>query len=401
MHDTSDARPNSRIPAGVWVLGFVSLLMDTSSEMIHGLLPVFMATTLGASGVAIGLIEGLAESTALIVRVFSGALSDYVGKRKGLAVAGYGLAAATKPLFAIAPGLGLVLTARVLDRLGKGIRGAPRDALIADMTPRHLRGAAFGLRQSLDTVGALIGPLLAVGLMVLWSDDFRAVFWVASIPAVAAVALLWAGVREPTRSWPAKGTNPIRRESLRRLPRAYWWVVALGAMVALARFSEAFLVLRATDVGLRLALSPLVLAAMSAAYAISAYPFGRLSDTGNHRDLLALGLVPLIAADIVLGWSHTWPSALAGAALWGLHLGMTQGLLARMIADVSPVDLRGTSYGVFHLVSGLAALAASVMAGALWDFLGAAVPFRVGAVISGIALAGLLLTRGARPGEPD
>ena len=164
----------SRIPPGVWVLGVVSLLMDVSSEMIHSLLPLFMVTTLGASALVVGVIEGLAESTALVVKIFSGALSDYLGRRKGLAVFGYALGALTKPLFAIAPTAGVVLAARLLDRVGKGVRGAPRDALVADIAPPGLRGAAFGLRQSLDTVGAFLGPTLAVGLMLLWSDDFRA-----------------------------------------------------------------------------------------------------------------------------------------------------------------------------------------------------------------------------------
>ena len=378
-----------QIPTGVWVLGFVSMLMDISSEMVHSLLPLFMVTTLGASALTVGLIEGLAESTALIVKIFSGALSDYLGKRKGLAVLGYALGALTKPLFAVASTTGVVLTARLLDRVGKGIRGAPRDALVADMTPPHLRGAAFGLRQSLDTVGAFLGPLLAVGLMLLWANDFRAVFWVAVIPGLMAVALLFLGLREPSQPPVAKRTNPIRRENLQRLSGAYWWVVGIGAVFTLARFSEAFLVLRAQQGGVSVALVPLVMVAMNLVYALSAYPFGKLSDRLSKKTLLALGLVVLIAADLVLASSDHWGVVLAGVALWGIHMGMTQGLLATMVADLAPADLRGTAFGFFNLVSGLAMLLASVLAGLLWDQLGASFTFYAGAGFCGVALAGL------------
>jgi MFS family permease len=388
----------TRLPAAIWVLGFVSLLMDISSEMIHSLLPLFMVGTLGASALVVGLVEGLAEATALIVKVFSGVLSDWWGKRKGLAVAGYALGALSKPLFALAPGIGLVLTARLLDRVGKGIRGAPRDALVADIAPPAMRGAAFGLRQSLDTVGAFLGPLLAVGLMLLWANDFRAVFWVAVVPGLLAVALLVAGVREPDRPAGQRRSNPIRRENLRRLGRGYGWVVGVGAVFTLARFSEAFLVLRAEQSGVPLALVPLVMVAMNLVYAASAYPFGRLADRMDHRRLLALGLVVLIAADLVLASGAQWWTLLAGVALWGVHMGMTQGLLATMVADTAPADLRGTAFGFFNLVSGGALLLASVLAGLLWDRLGAAFTFHAGAVFSALALGGLLLQRGVSPG---
>ena len=384
----------SQIPKGVWVLGLVSMLMDISSEMIHSLLPLFLVTTLGASALAVGLIEGLAESTALIVKVFSGVLSDYLGKRKNLAVFGYALGALTKPLFAIAPTLGIVLTARLLDRVGKGVRGAPRDALVADIAPPHLRGAAFGLRQSLDTVGAFLGPLLAVGLMLLWANDFRAVFWVAVVPGLMAVALLFFGLREPEPNQTGKRTNPIRRENLKRLDRTYWWVVGVGAVFTLARFSEAFLVLRAQQGGVPVALVPLVMVAMNVIYALSAYPFGKLSDRLSHTNLLALGLVVLIAADLVLAASDHWAVILVGVALWGVHMGITQGLLATMVADAAPADLRGTAYGFFNLMSGLALLVASGLAGLLWDRLGASFTFYAGAFFCCVALVGLGCYRG-------
>ncbi len=386
-----------QIPAGVWTLGFVSLLMDISSEMIHSLLPLFMLTTLGASAFTIGLIEGLAESTALIVKVFSGVLSDFLGKRKGLAVFGYALGALSKPLFAIAPVISVVLSARLLDRVGKGIRGAPRDALVADMTPPHLRGAAFGLRQALDTVGAFLGPLLAVGLMLLWANDFRAVFWVAAVPAVIAVALLFFGLREPDQPRAERRQNPIRRENLRRLDASYWWVVVVGAVFTLARFSEAFLVLRAQRNGVPVALVPLVMVAMNLIYALSAYPFGKLSDRMSHRTLLALGLGVLIAADLVLAIDGHWGIVLAGVALWGVHLGITQGLLATMVANTAPADLRGTAYGFFNLVSGIAMLFASVVAGLLWDRLGASFTFYAGAVLCLLALLALAWLPAGRP----
>lgn len=367
--------------------------MDISSEMIHGLLPVFLIDTLGASAFMVGLIEGAGEATALLVKVFSGVLSDWWGKRKPLAVFGYGLGALSKPLFALAPTAGLVLAARLTDRVGKGIRGAPRDALVADIAPADVRGAAFGLRQALDTIGAFLGPLLGIGLMLLWANDFRAVFWVAIIPGLLAVALLFFGVQEPEKPRGARRINPISRESLRRLPTTYWWVVGIGAAFTLARFSEAFLVLRATQVGLPVAFAPLVLVGMNVVYSLSAYPFGKLSDHVSHAKLLSWGLVALIGADLALAWSSHWSWVWCGISLWGLHMGMTQGLLARMVADGAPPELRGSAYGFFNLISGLALLVASAIAGLLWDQFGAAQTFVAGAVFSTLALLLILFRR--------
>ena len=382
--------PRSRIPRGVWALGFVSLLMDVSSEMIHSLLPLFMVGPLGASALMLGVVEGAAEATALIVKVFSGTLSDFLGRRKPLALAGYGLGALSKPLFALAGSMGGVLAARLIDRVGKGLRGAPRDALVADIAPAEVRGAAFGLRQSLDTVGAFLGPLLAIALMLLWQNDFRAVFWVAVWPAMASVALLWFGVQEPERAVAPRRINPLTRANLARLPAAYWWVVAVGAVFMLARFSEAFLVLRAADAGLPLAWTPLVLVAMNLVYSASAYPFGKLSDTLGHGRLLAFGLVLLIGADLLLASGTGAVNVGFGIALWGLHLGVTQGLLARMVADTAPADLRGTAYGFFNLVSGIALLVASVLAGWLWGALGPAQTFLAGGAFAAVTLAALV-----------
>lgn len=379
----------SRIPKGVWVLGGVSLLMDVSSEMIHSLLPLFMATTLGASVIIIGIIEGVAEATALILKVFSGVISDYVGKRKGLALLGYGLGALSKPLFAIAPTSGVVFSARMIDRVGKGIRGAPRDALVADVTPPEIRGAAYGLRQSLDTIGAFLGPLLAVALMFVWDNDFQSIFWVAAIPAVLSIALLGFGLKEPRTAVVQKRTNPLRRENLKKLSAAYWWVVAIGSIFTLARFSEAFLVLRAQQMAIPLFAIPLVMVAMNLVYSLTAYPFGKLSDSMSHSKMLQWGLLVLIAADIVLALSSHWSTLLAGVALWGIHMGMTQGLLAAMVAHTAPPELRGTAFGMFNLMSGVALLLASAGAGVLWEVFGVASTFYAGAVICVLTLIGM------------
>ena len=367
--------------------------MDISSEMIHSLLPVFLVSVLGASALTVGVIEGIAESSALIVKVFSGTLSDYLGKRKMLAVIGYGLGALSKPLFAIATSSGMVLFARFVDRIGKGIRGAPRDALVADIAPLSIRGAAYGLRQSLDTVGAFTGPLLAVVLMLYWADDFRAVFLVAIIPGALAVALLFFGVQEPTRHPHEKPVNPVHIRELKRLGRAYWWVVAIGAVFSLARFSEAFLVLRAQQCGLPIAVVPLVFVAMNLVYAAAAYPFGILSDRISHTKLLVLGLIVLIGADLVLAIAQTWVVVFIGVALWGLHMGITQGLLSTMVADTAPKDLRGSAFGFFNLLSGLTMLVASTLAGLLWDRLGSAYTFYAGIVFCLLAFTALVIKK--------
>ena len=374
-----------RIPRPIWILGFVSMLMDISSEIVHSLLPMFLVAGLGTGVATVGLIEGIAEATAPIVKVFSGSLSDYLGNRKWLAVAGYALGAASKPFFAIAGSPQVVLAARFADRIGKGIRGAPRDALVADLAPPQDRGAAFGLRQSLDTIGAFTGPLLAAGLMFVWANDYRRIFWIALVPGALAVLLLALGVREPESTAASKGINPISRASLRRLSGAYWWVVLIGAVFTLARFSEAFLVLRAMEGGMRPALVPLVMVAMNAVYMLSAYPFGKLADSTSHMRLLVVGLGFLVLADVVLAHSGQWPAVLLGVSLWGLHMGMTQGLLAVMVAQSAPANLKGTAFGLFNLVTGFAMLAASVVAGLLWERAGAAATFYAGAAFSVLA----------------
>lgn len=394
----SEAAPQERrlrdIPPGIWALGFVSLLMDVSSETIHALLPVYLVTVFATSMVTIGIIEGIAEATASIVKMFSGALSDWLGKRKLLTVIGYGLAAVSKPVFPLASSVGWVVAARFIDRVGKGIRAAPRDALIADIVPEQLRGASFGLRQSLDTVGAFLGPALAVGLMWLTAGNFHIVFWVAVIPAFLALGLLLFAVHEPERPAGRRKVGfPVSVAELKRLGPDLWLVVGFATVFALARFSEAFLILRARGVGLPLVLVPLVLVVMNVVYALSAYPAGVLSDRFNRLTMLMIGFVLLIAADAALAFSGGLAGVTVGVVLWGLHMGFTQGLLVTLVADTAPPELRGTAYGVFNLLGGLAALVASVLAGALWDSFGPKATFLAGAGFTALALLGLALVR--------
>lgn len=387
-------KPITRMPGSVWALGFVSLLMDLSSEMIHSLLPLYLAGPLGLGALAIGLLEGGAESMALGVKVFSGMATDRLRRRKGLALAGYALAAAAKPLFALAPGAGLVVAGRLLDRVGKGIRGAPRDALVADLAPPGSRGAAFGLCQALDTVGAFLGPLAAAGLMLLWVDDFRAVFRVAVIPALLSVAVLLVCVREPHGAPAGPVARPAQRldrAAVWQLGPACWRVVGLGVLTSLARLSEAFLVLRARQLGLPLAAVPLVMVAMNLVYAAAAYPFGILSDHVSRRVLLAGGMALLALAELTLALATGWPGLLGGLALWGMHMAMTQGLLAALVADTAPAALRGTAFGVFNLASGAALLASGALAGLLWDLRGAALALEAGALVAGLCVVLLVL----------
>jgi MFS family permease len=377
------------IPSGIWALGFVSLLMDVSSEMIHALLPVYLVTVMGASMATVGVIEGVAESTASIVKIFSGAISDWLGKRKLLAVVGYGLAAITKPIFPLATSIGWLIAARFVDRIGKGIRGAPRDALVADIAPAHLRGASFGLRQSLDTVGAFLGPGLAIALMWLNSDGYKVVFWVAVVPAFLAVGLLLIAVHEPVRIDQRQARFPLSLPELQKLSSGYWLVAAVATIFSLARFSEAFLILKAKAVGLPVVMVPMVLVVMNVVYALAAYPAGVFSDRTNRISVLIIGFAMLIAANVSLAFSGGLAGVTFGIVLWGLHLGFTQGLLATLVADTAPADLRGTAYGLFNLLGGLALLAASVLAGALWDAFGAQATFLAGASFTALALLGL------------
>lgn len=386
------------LPRGIWMLGFVSLFMDVSSEMIHAILPLFVVGTLGASAALLGLLEGLAEATAQIAKLFSGVLSDRWGSRKGLALLGYGLAAVVKPLFPLATSVESVFAARFIDRVGKGIRGAPRDALVADIAPPELRGAAFGLRQSLDTVGAFAGPLIAVVLMSLFLFDIRSVMWVACIPALIAVAFLAFGVEEPPQAKQAERKPGFDLRTASSLGGAFWQVTAVGAAMMLARFSEAFLVLKAADAGLSIAWVPLVMVVMSLVYSLSSYPAGALSDRVGRRGLLVAGLLVLVLADLVLAFGGSITSMMIGVALWGLHMGLTQGGLSSMVADTAPKPLRGTAFGIFNLASGLALLVGSVVAGLLWDWSGPSATFLAGGAFAVLTLLGLLWVK---PGQPQ
>lgn len=378
------------VPAAIWALGLGSLFMDASSELVHSLLPVFMTSVLGASMLTIGVVEGIAEATASITKIFSGAISDYFGKRKLLMVLGYGLGAVTKPMFPLASSVTWVFLGRFVDRIGKGIRGAPRDALVADITPPALRGTAYGLRQALDSVGAFVGPLLAVVLMQWFANDIRTVLWFGVVPAVIAVALLIVFVREPERHDSEATARPrLTLATVRQLPRRYWLIVQLGAVFTLARFSEAFLVLRAQNLGLAIGYIPAVMIAMNVVYAGVAYPAGVAADRFGHRALLTVGLTMLVLADLVLAGATAPAHAFLGTALWGLHMGLTQGLLSKLVADTAPAALRGTAFGVFNLVSGVALLLASIIAGALWSAVGPSGTFLAGAVFALLAMVGL------------
>jgi MFS family permease len=395
---TKAVRSLTVIPAGVWTLGFVSLLMDFSSEMMHGLLPLYLVSALGTPLLAVGAIEGIAEGTALLVKIFSGALSDWLGKRKLLAAFGYGLAAFTKPIFPLASTVGWLFIARFIDRVGKGIRGAPRDALVADLSPAELRGASFGLRQSLDTIGAFAGPLLAITIMWQTANNFTTVFWVAVIPAFLSFLLIAFAVREPQRSADLrKMRNPISRAEMRRLSAAYWWLTGIGGAFTLARFSEAFLVLKAQEAGLPIALGPIVLVAMNAVYALSAYPAGALADRMDRRTIVTVGIAVLIAADLVLACTQGVTGVILGVMIWGLHMGLTQGLLAALVADVAPAELRGTAFGMFNLSCGVATLLASIVAGALWDVAGSQAVFLGGGGFALLSLLGLLAVKNHLP----
>ncbi len=387
-------RSFEHLPRGVWALGAASLLMDVSSELVHSLLPVFLTASLGMSVAMVGMIEGIAEATASITKLFSGALSDRIGRRKPLVLLGYGFSALTKPLFPLASGVGLIVTARFVDRIGKGIRGAPRDALIADITPVELRGRAYGLRQALDSVGAFLGPLIALGLLAGLAWSVTAAFWIAVIPAALAVLAIAVFVREPEFVATPVRRVPLSRTELARLPAAFWRVVLFAGVLTLARFSDAFLVLRAQSVGTPVAWIPVVMIVMNVVYAGAAYPAGVAADRMSRRALLGWGVALLIAADVVLAFADALPVVMAGVVLWGFHMAITNGLLSALVADCAPPDLRGTAFGVFHLASGVFLLLASGLAGMLWSTFGPGATFAAGAVFTAIAGAGLIV--GAR-----
>ncbi len=381
----------SNIPRSIWVLGIVSLFMDTSSELIHSLLPIFMVTTLGVSVTAVGIVEGVAESTALIVKLFSGVLSDYFRQRKTLTMIGYGLAAITKPLFPLANSIALVMVARFIDRIGKGIRGAPRDAMVGDLAPPEIRGACFGLRQSLDTIGAFLGPLIAICGMLFFSQNLRVVLWIAVIPAVFSFIILAVGVKEPKFHQDEQSKERLNFRECRNLGSEFWKLIIIASVYTLARFSDAFLILKAQATGLPIILVPLVMILMNIIYAFFAYPAGILSDYLKRKTVFLIGISFLIAANIVFGFTHNLWMLTLGISLWGLHLAFTQGLLATMVTDTSAPHMRGTAYGIFNFVCGIVMLISSIIAGLLWDHFGSSYTFFAGAIFTAIAFVGMLL----------
>ncbi|WP_206615422.1 MFS transporter [Solirhodobacter olei] len=395
--DTDQPSRPARLPRAVVALGFVSMLMDFSTEMIQSLLPVYLVSAMGVSMATVGLIEGMAEATAAIVKIFSGALSDWIGRRKVLAVAGYGLAMLVKPLFPLAPTLHWIVGARFLDRVGKGIRGAPRDALVADHTPAAQRGAAYGLRQTLDTTGAFLGPLGAMLFIWLFAGNFRAVFWIACLPAVLCVAVLVLAVDEAPHKPGPRARFPLARAEMVRLGPVFWLITGVACLLTLARFSDAFLVLKARADGLPLALVPLALVGFNIVSALTSYPAGVLSDRLGRIGILVVSLPVLIVADLVLAYTSGYAGLAIGLALWGLHVGLTQGMLATIVADTAPAGLRGTAFGAYNLATGLALFAASALAGALWEVAGPQAAFLAGALAAAVGLAALLAAWRAVP----
>lgn len=390
-----DAPANPRLPRTVWVLGVVSLLMDLSSEIYHALLPAFLTVTLGLPVAAMGALDGFAEATASMSKLVSGRLSDRNQKRKPWILLGYGMAALSKPLFPLATTALPVLSARLVDRIGKGIRGAPRDAMIADETPPELRGRAFGLRQSMDTVGAFIAPLAAIGLMIWFRNDIRAVFWVAVIPAFLSCGFAWVMLRETSDRTTPK--TKIKWGGFRDLDPAVKRLIGVGFLFGLARFSESFLILKGIDAGIAPSWSPIVLALFNLAYLLLAYPAGIVSDRVSPQGLLLAGIGLLVAADLVLGMGVSLWTVGLGVVLWGAHMAFTQGIFSRMIADAASEDKRATSFGAFFFVSGIAALLSSLGAGLIWDRDGASATFMAGAVLAAIAGAMLVLLPRSAP----
>jgi MFS family permease len=381
------AAARGRIPATVWVLGIVSLLMDVSSEMVQTLLPFYLVSVLGASALAVGFIEGLSVAIATTTKLFSGIIADWTRRRKALAVLGYGLGALSKLAFPFATSVGWIVAAKALDRVGKGIRGTPRDALIADVTPQEIRGAAFGLRKSLDTVGGFIGPLAAIGLMFALDGNVLAIYWIAVVPAFLSVFILVIGVKEPREPVAAKAAAlPLRISDIIRLNSSVWLVIIAASMLTFARFSEAFLLLKSQEAGFMPAWIPVTMVVMHAVYGLTAYPAGRLSDAIGRSGILAASVGVLALAYVALAFAGSIPMFLVGVVLWGLHMGLSQGLLATLIADAAPPSLKGTAFGVFNLMTGIAVLTGNVIAGLLWDSYGSFGTFGAGAVLSLIAL---------------
>ena len=381
--------PRTPLPRNVWTLGIVSLLMDLSSEIYHALLPAFLTVTLGLPVAAMGAIDGIAEGMANMAKLASGRLSDRSRRRKPLILLGYGLAALSKPLFPLATTALPVLGARFVDRVGKGIRGAPRDAMIADETPVELRGRAFGLRQSLDTVGAFLAPIAAVGLMIWFANDIRAVFWVAVIPALLSFLFAWLMLKETGAG------DPLRAKAawggFRSLDRPVKRLIGIGFLFGLARFSEGFLILKAIDAGLAIQWSPLVLTLFNLSFLALAYPAGALSDRIAPKNILLAGIALLVVADLWLAQAETLWAIGIGVLLWGGHMALTQGIFSRMIADAAAPDKRATSFGAFFFANGIATLLASVGAGLLWDRSGPAETFTAAAAVAAVAGAMLLL----------
>lgn len=394
---TAQASPGTadKLDRNVWAAGLVSLLTDISSEMIVPVLPLFLTGVLGASAQVVGLIEGVAEFTASLVKSVSGWLSDRAGRRKPLMVLGYGVSNVVKPFLGLTGSWGQVLAIRFADRFSKGVRGAPRDALIADSTPTHLRGRAFGLHRGLDTVGAAIGPLTAALVLNLYAGNLRAVFWWTAVPGVLAVLLLVGFVRDTGRR--AAGAAPTAPSPVMRgwslslqplVPRLRWFVV-VSTVFAIGNSADAFLVLRAQGLGLSVALVPIAYFLFNASYAVLSYPAGALSDKIGRRPVLLGGFIAFALIYAGFGAArHSWQVWIL-FLFYGIYYAGTEGIQKAYMTDHVGAEQRGTAVGILNAWTGLAALPASLIAGVMWDRFGQPATFYVSAAIA--VLATLLL----------
>jgi MFS family permease len=385
----------ARLGRNVLALAAVSLLTDVASDMTYPLLPLFLATTLGASATAVGAIEGAAESTAALLKLASGWLSDRVSRRKPLVLAGYGIASLIRPLIGLAQSVTQVLGIRVTDRIGKGIRTAPRDALVADSVDPAIRGRAFGFHRAADHAGAVIGPLLAFALLRWGGLEVRQIFLLTAIPGALAVLALLVGVREVPREMP----EASRKLDLRApLGRRFWSFLAVLLVFTLGNSTDAFLLLRARDLGIDAALIPILWALLHVVKSLSSTPGGALSDRIGRKPLLVAGWILYAAVYFALARADAAWQAWALFAVYGIYFGLTEGVEKALVADLVPEDRRGAAFGWYNLALGIAALPASLIFGTIWDRAGAPAAFGFGAAMALAAAIGIAFVAPVREG---
>jgi MFS family permease len=382
----------------VWVAGWVSFFMDVSSEMVYPLVPLFLSSTLGVSKSVVGLIEGIAEATASLLKLFSGVIADRFGKNKLLMGFGYGISTASRPILALASGWGMVFLARFTDRAGKGIRTAPRDAIIAASTPPGQLGLAFGFHRALDTAGAVVGPAVALAILAVWAADFRLVFWLSVVPGVLAVALIVWFIEADGRVRPAQAALAW---SLRGFDDRFWEFLLVIGLFSLGNSSNAFLILKAEQVGTSPAWISGIYVGYNALYALMSVPGGLLADRVGMRRMIivGLGLFAAVYAGIALA---STPQQIAALFLcYGIYMGLTEGVQRAYLATLAPKERTATAFGLYHMVVGIAILPASLFAGVLWDTVGPAAPFLFGAGMAALAAVIFLGLGGANRAHND